>query len=87
MNRILESKNNLVIIREDEKTSLYSYKTWIATFNSETKELQLNNIYWDYSRTTLKQLKDFINYYTCYTYASKKDFTQYMEHCQEIYKI
>lgn len=52
---------------------LYSYETLIATYDVNTKELQLTG-YWDYSQTTLRHLRDFLGQYTKYPHnLSKKE--------------
>ena len=69
---ILENKNNMTILRKGEFTYLISYKTPIAKVSNtiETDPEKTNNygIYftnaWNYSRTTLKQLYNFIELYT-----------------------
>lgn len=72
--KILKNKNNYIIM-EDEKndvTYLYSYNTLIAAVCNtiETSKSKKNNygLYltkdWDYSKTTLKQLYNFIELYT-----------------------
>ena len=51
-----------------------SYKTIIAIYDQETKQLYINWYYWDYSKTTMKHLKIFINEYTYFTYENKQQF-------------
>lgn len=82
--RILENKNNLTVLEDKEKSFLISYTTTIASYDYTTRELKLNVNYWDYSQSTLKHLKHFINNYTCYNYDSKKDFEISIENCSKI---
>ena len=51
-----------------------SYKTIIAIYDYETKQLYINWVYWDYSKTTMKHLKIFINKYTYFSYENKQQF-------------
>ena len=51
-----------------------SYATLIAYYEKNTKTLYINWSMFDYSKTTLKHLKLFINTYTHFTYNNYKDF-------------
>lgn len=82
--KILENKNNMVILENGEQAYFISYETTIAKYDYITRNLQLNVNYWDYSQTTLKQLKHFINNYTCYNYETKKDFEYKIEEIENI---
>ena len=84
---ILKNKNNILIIKNDNKVSLASYETLIAIFNETTKTLKLDATYWDYSKTTLKHLKEFINNYTCFNYETKKDFEKEIKNNDNIIEI
>lgn len=77
----LANKNQFVIEYNNHcdstKTTNYvfqSYRSIIAIYNPETKTLLLNWHKWDYSKTTLKHLKLFINEWTCYRYENKQQF-------------
>ena len=78
--RQLANKNQFVIRYTNDKNislsfwAFQSYTSLIALYNPTTHELLLNNDKWDYSKTTLKHLKMFINEYTEYRYTSKLDF-------------
>ena len=75
----LYNKNQFLITYLNEQNQhilvFQSYRTVIAIYNAVTKELYLNYHYWDYSKTTSKHLKIFVNEYTPYNYNNKKDFT------------
>lgn len=71
---VLENKNNLFISKVDDIIYFTSYKTTVCKYNTITKQLKINAMYWCYSQTTLKQLKHFINNYTIFEYQSKKQF-------------
>lgn len=71
--KILENKNNMIILQKDDDLEFYSYNSLIAIFC--VKKLVLTKE-WNYSQTTLKQLKYFINNYTSYKYESKKQFIE-----------
>lgn len=78
--RIIENKNNFTILKDNIKNLIFfSYNSHIATYDKENEKLYIT-ILWDYSQTTLKQLKNFINNYTSFNYENKKQFEQ------EIYK-
>lgn len=73
----LENKNQYLITYQDKETNILcfqSYKTLIAIRSYKDKKLSVNYKYWDYSKTTMKHLKLFINTYTTYTYESKSQF-------------
>jgi hypothetical protein len=70
---ILETAKNMLVVKNNNKTTLFSYNQKIATYNTATGLLCLTDL-WDYSQTTLKQLKHFINNHTKYTYTTKKEF-------------
>ena len=80
---ILENGNNYTILREENNYILISYKSHVATYNSGAKKLKLFNN-WDYSRTTLKQVKDFVNYYTNKEYKTKQQFEKLIKTSEEI---
>lgn len=71
---VLENKNNLLISKVDDIIYFTSYKTTVCKYNTITKQLKINAMYWCYSQTTLKQLKYFINNYTIFEYQNKKQF-------------
>ena len=72
--RILENKNNFTILKDNINNIIFfSYNQQIATFDKYNNKLYINNL-WNYSQTTLKQFKNFINEYTTFIYNNKKDF-------------
>ena len=64
------NKQNIVIT--EKYCCFFSYNSYIANYNFETKKLVLFNN-WDYSRTTLKYLYKFLRDFTCYEYKNKKE--------------
>ena len=62
-----------------------SYDTLIAVYDINTQELYISQDNWDYSKTTMKHLKDFINEMTCYTYETKQGFMKFIYHCDKVY--
>lgn len=70
---ILETAKNMLIAKNNDKITFFSYNQKIATYDTITGLLYLTDL-WDYSQTTLKQLKHFVNNYTKYTYTTKKEF-------------
>lgn len=53
-----------------------SYQTIIAVDFISDGILFVNEQYWDYSKTTMKYLKQFVNDYTRYTYETKAQFRE-----------
>ena len=64
MNKLTTIKNNQTILENDKTTKFFSYNTLIATINKnkQNNNLQLTNK-WDYSKTTLKYLYQFLEMY------------------------
>lgn len=56
------SNKNHFIIKKDKRIILQSYKSLVAEYNTETKNL-IFGIDWDYSNTTLINLYKFINFF------------------------
>lgn len=75
---ILENEKNLTIVRDKDTFYLFSYNSKIAVYLSNMKYLDIGKN-WDYSQTTLKHLKHFINTYTAYTYDTKTQFKALIE--------
>lgn len=82
----LENKNQFVIWLKDKDNNnivaFQSYKTLIAVYYEGSYEekrpniLEVNWSMWDYSKTTLKHLKLFVNKYTTFHYENKHQFGQ-----------
>ena len=73
----LENKNQFVIIYYDnnvEYCAFQSYSTLICVYCPSTKEMLINWSMFDYSKTTSKHAKIFINNYTCYNWDNKQEF-------------
>lgn len=72
---ILENNTNKLILQDNDGLKFYSYKSLIAIYTNRTIRYGCN-LYltkkWDYSKTTLKQLKSFIDEYTNIKYIDKK---------------
>ena len=94
---ILNNKNNVLIIKEkklaffENKPSemisilkFYSYNTYIASYEKENKKLILNDNFWKYSQTTIKQFKNFVNEYTHLLYTTKKEFEKMIKNNNDI---
>ena len=77
----LENKNQF-IIRVNDYIYFQSYNSLIASYNTITKELILFTD-WDYSKTTLKHLYLFFDYYVSNKYLndlwSKSNKKQYIQ--------
>ena len=82
--RILDNKNNMLILKDNLKNLIFfSYKSHIATFDKCNNKLYLTDL-WNYSQTTLKQLKEFVNYYTSFTYTTEKEFEKEIKNNKDI---
>ena len=56
------SNKNHFIIKKDKKIILQSYKSLVAEYNTDTKNL-IFGINWNYSNTTLRNLYKFIDFF------------------------
>lgn len=65
--KMLKNKNNMVVIEDNDNYYLFSYTTLIAKIcniiNNDSYGICLTNS-WNYSRTTLKHLYNFIGLYS-----------------------
>ena len=75
---ILKNEKNLLITKEKNIYRFYSYNSLISEYHETTKKLVLTYL-WNFSQTTLKQLKNYINNYTCFNYENKKQFEKEIE--------
>ena len=64
---------NQFVITENGKFIFQSYDSKIAEYDIETRELKIFEG-WDYSKTTMKYFKQFIENETCYNYGTKANF-------------
>ena len=62
-----------------------SYDSIICYYSQSEKQLYLNGRMWDYSATTRKYFKDFVNFYTCFDYASKQKWEREIEKNNKIF--
>lgn len=69
---------NQFIINIGNKVIFQSYNTPIGCWDMEKQELNLSHD-WEYSRTTMKYFKQFINEYTSLTYYNAKDWRKLLE--------
>jgi hypothetical protein len=75
---------NQLIINNDGVLTFQSYNTVICEFHTYTDELFLNEDNWDWSNTTRKYFKKFIDEYTTLTYGTKKEFLKEIENNSKI---
>ena len=85
----LANKNQFVIEYNDytknqKLITFQSYRTIICYYNPMTKSLYVNWHKWDYSKTTMKHLKMFINDYTCYHYDNKQQFMLFLKNNEKV---
>lgn len=74
----LGANQNVVTIQGEQKTFI-SYDSTIADYDIQNRILYLYGDMWDYSSTTRKYFKKFINEYTQFTYIDKKQFLKELE--------
>lgn len=77
----------LIKVTNDEgqmENIFQSYETIIAKYNVTTGKLVLDKRYWDYSRTTLKYLKMFLEENTYIDYDTKAKFEKLMQSSDDI---
>lgn len=88
--RQLENKNQFVINYNNagdpcvSAVCFQSYATLIAIWNTRERKLYINWSMYDYSKTTLKHLKIFINEYTPFSYETKQQFTKFILTCDQV---
>ena len=78
----LANKNQFVInckINDNRAICFQSYQTLIAVYYPANKIMFVNYHYWDYSKTTSKHFKMFVNEYTHYRYESRLEWLKTME--------
>jgi hypothetical protein len=80
---ITNNKGNVVknqfILTDYNKVVFQSYDSKVATF--EDGKLILNGATWDYSNTTRKYFKEFVNNYTPYIYENKAQWLKLIKEC------
>lgn len=72
---------NQFLIKDTEKGTIIfqSYDSKVCTWSTHNKKLILNGDVWDYSNTTRKFFKQFLESYTNIKYISKQDFLKLLE--------
>lgn len=86
----LENKNQFVITycsNDNLYICFQSYKTLIAIYDYSNNELYINWSMWDYSKTTMKHLKVFVNRYTTFKYENKSQFMKEITNNNSIYLL
>lgn len=73
---LINIANNQSILVLDNQLHFYSYGSYICSYNKDTHELTLNNDMWDYSNTTRKYFKKFLEEYTAIPYINKSKFVK-----------
>lgn len=82
--QILANKNNMIIVNNGDFIDFISYTTHIARYDKKFDLLGIDENNWNISQTTLKQLKEFINYYTSFKYTNKKEFEEELQRNKKI---
>ena len=76
---------NQFLIRDGFQIAFQSYNSFIAMFNFMDKEyLSLNGDMWDYSNTTRRHFKSFINEHTSFEYVNKAQWLKEIENNKNI---
>ena len=72
--------SNQIVIKDTEKrkVSFYSYNILIASYDEVLKKITLFDK-WDYSNTTLRYLKQFMEHFTTINYISKQSLNNRLE--------
>ncbi len=86
----LANKNQFVITysKDGELIKCFqSYKSLVAVYDVANKVLFVSWLYWDYSKTTLKHFKMFVNEYTSFTYETKQQFIKEIKNNNNIILI
>lgn len=74
----------LIVDYENDSISFQSYKTLIATLKRGTLKVFSH---WDYSNTTMRHFKRFINEETPFTYENSKQWRQEMKDNPQIEEV
>lgn len=74
----LGANQNIVTV-DNKQVTFISYDSTIADYDIQNRILYLHGDMWDYSNTTRKYFKKFINYFTQFTYIDKKQFLKELE--------
>ena len=80
--RIIPLANNQNIVISSYEGQIYylffSYDSLIVIYNTHNYDIAINTNKWDYSKTTMRWLKTFINDYTARHYDNKQQFTYFI---------
>lgn len=77
---------NQFIITDGSRVAFQSYDSLIAEYDREAGKMELHSE-WDYSRTTLKYFKQFIEDETPFIYDTKAKFEKYLDELVKAGKI
>lgn len=75
---------NHIVIEDRDVVTFYSYESFIGYYDKQDDTLHLNSSMWDYSNTTRKYFKAFINDFTSFTYDNKAKFVSLIESMDNI---
>ena len=77
---------NQFLITDNNKVFFQSYKSLIAEYDRETDILKLYSE-WDYSKTTLRHFKAFINEETSFKYENKASWEKEIKNNPNIKEV
>lgn len=88
MERCFNIANNQIIFTSNDELKFFSYGSFIASYKwlgNNKKELILSTLY-DYSRTTSKYLKMFLNDYCYFNYNNTNELRKLIKNggCEDV---
>ena len=81
-----EVANQFILVSED-KTTFQSYKSVVCEWNRIKEVLYLYGSVWDYSATTRKYFKEFVNSETSLNYENKQKWLKEIENNINIIEV
>lgn len=84
--QVITLANNQMVIKSDTEYTFFSYDQKIAEYSENTGVIEVGSL-WDYSKTTLKYFKKFIDDYTNMDYLSKGQFEKLLSNDNQDYIV
>lgn len=82
----LNGRPNQFLITDNNRVAFQSYKSLIAEYDRETNTLKLYSE-WNYSQTTLRHFKAFINEETSFNYINKAQWEKEIKNNPNIKEV
>lgn len=83
-NSMTVMKNNQITIKNNNLRYFYSYDSAVCSYDYSSGILYLNGDIWDYSSTTRKYFKEFVESYTNIEYKTKANFIKVKSSSEKI---